>query len=275
LLGSLLLSCLLLALTAERAQGTLSRPGDRVVATDTVALNRELAQLRVALETTDPAQQPRAWGQLQCDLGSALLRLGRLNRDAELLRAALDAHRAAAAALRDDATAVEWATLQDDLARSYSALGVVEGGGAHWQAAIAANRRALEVWTREREPERWVEAMDRLAFALHGRGQREAGIANLRSAVQTWRLTQQVWTRQGDPGRWAAVQLAIANTLYQIGQRRPHGPQMEQAAAAYRQIVAMPAGDEGIEGYRRTAHRNLRAAEAQIARRDAARRART
>ena len=177
---------------------------------------------------------PERRAHLQRSLGSALLTLGELESDAEYLKQAIAAYRAALQELPREHVPLDWAGTQNNLGNALGILGELESDAEHLEQAVAAYRAALQELTRERVPLDWATTQNNLGGALQVLGKREGDAEHLEQAVAAYRAALQELTRERVPLDWATTQNNLGGALQVLGKREGDAEHLEQAIAAYR-----------------------------------------
>ena len=177
---------------------------------------------------------PERRAHLQLSLGSALLTLGELESDAEYLKQAVAAYRAALQELTRERVPLDWATTQNNLGNVLQILGKRECDAEYLKQAIAAYRAALQELTRERVPVAWARTQKNLGSALQVLGARESDAEYLKQAIAACRAALQELPREHVPLDWARTQNNLGNALATLGKLESGTEHLEQAVAAYR-----------------------------------------
>jgi len=171
-------------------------------------------------------------------LGDAHFELGEPDRDSQHLQSAVDAYRAAEAALARirSARPNDRARLQDKLGSALQLLGTSDSGTARLKEAIQAHKAALQVFTREDAPSDWAMITVNLGTALQELGQREGGTTHLEEAVEAHRAVLDVQTLDRSPLEWARTSNNLANALQSLGRREERTSRLSEAISVYREV---------------------------------------
>ena len=177
---------------------------------------------------------PERRAHLQLSLGSALLTLGELESDAEYLKQAIAAYRAALQELPREHVPLDWAGTQNNLGNALGILGELESDAEHLEQAVAAYRAALQELPREHVPRDWARTQNNFGNVLLVLGELESDAEYLKQAVAAYRAALQELTRERVPLDWATTQNNLGNVLQILGKRECDAEYLKQAIAAYR-----------------------------------------
>ena len=167
----------------------LDRLGEDAPAPDRADLNWRLGRAYAALGRLDPdaacqtaavealqnaldgfarEKHARAWSQIHCEVGDALVHQARKTPGdgAEPLKQAVAAYREALWRTTRAKEPLEWARIQNRLGQALALWGSEGGGTPCREQAVRAQRWALEEWTRDRVPADRAAALTELGNVL-------------------------------------------------------------------------------------------------------------
>lgn len=166
-------------------------------------------------------------------LGNTLLRMGEIERKADLFAHAANSYRAAASFMSQDKAGREWALVQSNLGTALLKGGEIAQPERNYEEAAAAFERALTMLKPETDGADW-------AAAEAGRGMADGRLGALRNDLSLLERTARSvdaalarFDRKVAPAQWARLQSCLGNICADLGERIGGKHWLERAIAAY------------------------------------------
>ncbi|MBF0307869.1 MAG: hypothetical protein HQL41_19825 [Alphaproteobacteria bacterium] len=208
-----------------------------------MALEREVANTRKALDAIDQREEPYIWAATQNELGRTLSRLALVESETDRWYDALTAYRAALEGLSRERMPLDWAMAQRNVADTLCELGAWEESSKLLMEGVVAYRVALEEQTRERSLFDWATTQNNLGSALLSLAEIEGGTDRLEEAVKAFQAAAGVF-QHGMAGWWAMTQVNVGLALLALAERESGTGRIEQAIAVTRAAMEVLTPEE-------------------------------
>ncbi|WP_404382395.1 hypothetical protein [Caenispirillum salinarum] len=176
---------------------------------------------------------------IRCHLSAALAALAAEGRDSAGMEEAATMAQAASAVITRETMPEEYAAIQALLGWIYQRRGQIDNRTTHLREAVQAYQLACSVWTKASHPAKWAEMQVSVGRLLTTLGEFTHTGEFLDQAVGVFQGVAKVYGRAKAPVFWGNLQNNIGAALFAKSKRTNSPADLNAAAAAYREAVAV------------------------------------